>query len=133
MKNFSFAIFIVSCSILTSNSTPVPSEVQEFSPPRLVEQEERSLGDENDEKERAEFVALLNAILWDADTEDTGEERQFSPYRRKGLLGRPMPQILKRKGTMMADIYDEFTDTCYGIACMFGINKLASQISRMLG
>ena len=94
--------------------------------------------------------------MWDAEDnyiDDTAEKgRQFNPnysqlggygnnlrfqqqqnlLRWHGMLGRPMPQVLKRKG-LAAQAYRGFEEGCYALACTFGINRLISQIGRMLG
>ena len=139
MEKFTFCFVVILCSSQFTTSSPVrydstkeidlPSSSEELS---LAGRFKRDLNEEDSDTEKEDFVTLLNAILWNAD-EDDPKGRQFHQYRRKGLLGRPMPQILKRKGSMASNLYDEFTNTCYTISCMFGINKVASQISRMLG
>ena len=108
-------------------------------------------------KEKEEFIHALRAILWDAEDNSTDEEDQnqgrqfgsnYSPVggygnnfnirrqqnllRWHGLMGRPMPQILKRQG-LAAQAYRGFEQGCYKLSCTLGINKLISQIGRMLG
>ena len=109
-------------------------------------------------QEKEEFIQFLRLILWDAedDSEEHNEsegrqfnanyltnnggyygtqsniDRQQSLLRWHGILGRPMPQVLKKKG-IAARVYEGFEDTCYSLACTFGINKVISQISRMFG
>ena len=58
--------------------------------------------------------------------------RQQSLLRWHGLLGRPMPQVLKKQG-FASRAYKEFENTCYKLSCTFGVTKLISQISRMFG
>ena len=112
--------------------------------------------EEEKEKEKDEFIHFLRSLLWDAEDnyiDDTVEKgRQFHPnysqlggygnnlrlqqqqnlLRWHGMLGRPMPQVLKRKG-LAAQAYRGFEEGCYALACTFGINRLISQIGRMLG
>ena len=112
--------------------------------------------EEEKEKEKDEFIHFLRSLLWDAEDnyiDDTAEKgRQFNPnyaqlggygnnlrlqqqqnlLRWHGMLGRPMPQVLKRKG-LAAQAYRGFEEGCYALACTFGINRLISQIGRMLG
>ena len=112
--------------------------------------------EEEKTKEKEEFIHFLRSLLWDAEDnyiDDTAEKgRQFNPnyaqfggygnnlrlqqqqnlLRWHGMLGRPMPQVLKRKG-LAAQAYRGFEEGCYALACTFGINRLISQIGRMLG
>ena len=114
---------------------------------------------EEERKEKEEFIQVLRSLLWDADEEenniDDGESqgRQFSQnyyagtyggnnrlamhqqqnlLRWHGVLGRPMPQILKKQG-MVGQAYRGFEEGCYKLACTLGISRLISQIGRMLG
>ena len=111
--------------------------------------------------EKEEFIQVLRSLLWDADESDNfiddneSQGRQFganySPIgggyagnnrlamqqqqnllRWHGVLGRPMPQILKKQG-LVGQAYRGFEDGCYKLACTLGINRLISQIGRMLG
>lgn len=114
--------------------------------------------EEQEKKEKEEFIQFLRSILWDAedDSEEENESegrrfnsnyvtnrgglygtppninRQQSLLRWHGVLGRPMPQVLKKKG-FAAQAYRGFEDTCYKLACTLGINKVISQLSRMFG
>merc|ERR1711994_1060480 len=78
--------------------------------------------EEEKKKEKDEFIHFLRSLLWDAEDnyiDDTaGKGRQFNPnysqlggygnnlrfqqqqnlLRWHGMLGRPIPQVLKRKG-----------------------------------
>ena len=112
-------------------------------------------------KEKEEFIQVLRSLLWDTDEEENfiddneSQGRQFganySPIgggyagnnrlamqqqqnllRWHGVLGRPMPQILKKQG-LVGQAYRGFEDGCYKLACTLGINRLISQIGRMLG
>ena len=116
---------------------------------------------EEKRKEKEEFVQVLRSLLWDADEEDNSindeesQGRQFGPnysqmgagyqgnnllamqqqqnlLRWHGVLGRPMPQILKKQG-VVGQAYRGFEEGCYKLACTLGINRLISQIGRMLG
>ena len=82
--------------------------------------------------EKADFVHFVNALLWDSD--EMG--RQYSrPLGFRGLMGRPMPEFLRRhdQGGLARSLYDQFTDSCYSLGCFFGINKLISQLGRVVG
>ena len=111
-------------------------------------------------KDKEEFIRFLRSILWEADEEDTIKNNQIQsrqlhsnylatggayygnqygvPHKQaallrwQGVLGRPMPQILKKKG-LAAQAYRGFEDTCYKLACTLGINKLISQLGQMFG
>ena len=114
---------------------------------------------EEESKDKEEFIQVLRSLLWDADDEensindDNSQGRQFSQnyigggyagnnrlsmqqqqnlLRWHGVLGRPMPQILKRQG-LVGQAYRGFEEGCYKLACTLGINRLMSQIGRMLG
>ena len=112
-------------------------------------------------KEKEEFIQVLRSLLWDTDEKENfiddneSQGRQFganySPIgggyagnnrlamqqqqnllRWHGVLGRPMPQILKKQG-VVGQAYRGFEEGCYKLACTLGINRLISQIGRMLG
>jgi len=100
--------------------------------------------DHDEEQEREDFVALLNSILWDEDSvgdaaaDDDGSRQYKPPSVRqmigfRGLMGQPMPDMLRNKDSLARTFYDEFTNTCYGLACVLGINKLAGQLGRLIG
>ena len=59
-------------------------------------------------------------------------KQQQNLLRWHGVLGRPMPQILKKQG-VVGQAYRGFEEGCYKLACTLGINRLISQIGRMLG
>ena len=80
--------------------------------------------------EKAEFVNFVNALLWDSD--ETG--RQYNrPMGFRGLMGRPMPEYLRQEGGLARSLYDQFTDSCYSLGCFLGINRLISQLGRVVG
>lgn len=112
-----------------------------------------------EKKDKEEFIYFLRSLLWDAEVESTQNDQiqgrqlnlNYSPIgggyygnqlgmtqqqqailRWHGVLGRPMPQILKKQG-LASQAYRGFENTCYKLACTLGINKLISQIGRMLG
>jgi hypothetical protein len=82
-------------------------------------------------------VTKLKKVLWhrrqwDADEskgdDDTG--RQFQ-YRRRGLMQRTMPVMVRRNDNFMGQSYRGFVDGCYDILCALGLRGLASSIARM--
>jgi len=112
------------------------------------------LGDEveetgKDDQEKAEFVNFINVLLWGDESswmdEDTEVERQYRGYqydsygtaqpdgRWRGLLRRPMPNYLRQEGSLARSFYDQFTDSCYSLGCFLGINRLVSQLGRVIG
>lgn len=85
------------------------------------------------DEDREAFYNLMNTMLWDA--EDTGDNdanagRQFQ-YRRRGLLQRTMPVMVRRNDNVMGQAYRGFVDGCYDILCALGLRGLASNIARM--
>ena len=112
--------------------------------------------------EKQEFIHFLRSLLWDAEensiVDEQSQGRQFhsnyspiatnhyanrygnqlgvkqhqSLLRWHGMFGRPMPEILKKKG-LAAQAYRGFEQGCYKLACTLGINRLIGQIGRMLG
>ena len=118
---------------------------------------------ENEEmKEKKEFIHVLRSFLWDAEENSVDDEqsqgRQFNYnygqvganaygnrygnqlgvkqqpnlLRWHGAFSRPMPQILKKQG-LAGQAYRGFEQGCYKLACTLGINRLIGQIGRMLG
>ena len=113
-------------------------------------------------KEKQEFIHFLRSLLWDAEENSIEDEqnqgRQFNPnyspigvnayanrygnhlgikqnqniLRWHGVFGRPMPEILKKQG-LAAQAYRGFEEGCYKLGCALGINRLIGQIGRMLG
>ena len=125
-------LLLCCCLFALSSTTPVDSGKY------LAHQEtdyNQEVLETSNEQERQDFIRLLNMILWDEDPEEENG-RQYHPHRLfgwRGLLGQPMPQLLKKQGTVANTIYDEFANTCYSFACVLGINRLASQLGRIMG
>ena len=89
------------------------------------------------EHEEEDFINLLNRILWGPDLDDYDnfdeQGRQFSSSGWRGLMGQPMPAVLKKEGGIARSLYRGFTSSCYSLACRLGINRLASRLGRLVG
>lgn len=79
------------------------------------------------------FHRFVNKLLWDEDADEDNEAdgRRLNNFRRRGLMQRPMPQLLRRDNNFVGQSYRGMVDTCYGIACSLGLQSLADSIARM--
>ena len=82
-----------------------------------------------DMEDKDAFFKLINMFLWNEPHQNDNQERQ---YYRQGILGRPMPMIIRRQDNFSGSMYRSFVDQCYSLVCKLGLNGMFKSLERLI-
>ena len=86
--------------------------------------------DIEEQKDKEDFIKLMDMLLWDEDQTNLDEGRGF--FRRRGLMRRTMPVYLQRQDNYAGSMYRSFQEACFSLACKIGLNGLATSLRRLM-